>query len=112
MKILVQKVIQASVTVEEKLISSINRGFLIFVGIEKNDTIAQADYLVKKVVNFRIFEDENGKMNLSINDVKGEILAVSQFTLAADLSRGNRPGFDTAASQSDAKILYEYFVEK
>lgn len=110
MKILVQKVLNASVTVNKQLVSQINQGFLLFIGIEKGDTQNQADFLAKKIANLRIFEDENNKMNLSIQDVKGEILAVSQFTLAADLSRGNRPGFDSAARPEEAKLLYEYFV--
>lgn len=110
MKILVQKVLNASVTVNKQLVSQINQGFLLFIGVEKGDTQTQADFLAKKIANLRIFEDENNKMNLSIQDVKGEILAVSQFTLAADLSRGNRPGFDSAARPEDAKLLYEYFV--
>lgn len=110
MKILVQKVLNASVTVNKKLVSQINQGFLLFIGVEKGDTQTQADFLAKKIANLRIFEDENNKMNLSIQDVKGEILAVSQFTLAADLSRGNRPGFDSAARPEEAKLLYEYFV--
>lgn len=110
MKILVQKVLNASVTVNKQLVSQINQGFLLFIGVEKGDTQNQADFLAKKIANLRIFEDENNKMNLSIQDVKGEILAVSQFTLAADLSRGNRPGFDSAARPEEAKLLYEYFV--
>ena len=110
MKILVQKVLNASVTVNKQLVSQINQGFLLFIGVEKGDTQTQADFLAKKIANLRIFEDENNKMNLSIQDVKGEILAVSQFTLAADLSRGNRPGFDGAARPEEAKLLYEYFV--
>ena len=110
MKILVQKVLNASVTVNKQLVSQINQGFLLFIGVEKGDTQTQADFLAKKIANLRIFEDENNKMNLSIQDVKGEILAVSQFTLAADLSRGNRPGFDIAARPEEAKLLYEYFV--
>ena len=110
MKILVQKVLNASVIVNKQLVSQINQGFLLFIGVEKGDTQTQADFLAKKIANLRIFEDENNKMNLSIQDVKGEILAVSQFTLAADLSRGNRPGFDSAARPEEAKLLYEYFV--
>lgn len=112
MKILVQKVLSASVAVENKVVAQIGAGYLLFIGIEKGDTTAQVDYLAKKVTNFRIFTDENDKMNLSIQDVGGEILAVSQFTLAADLSRGNRPGFDTAAAPQEAEPLYEYFVQK
>lgn len=112
MKILVQKVLSASVTVENKVVAQIGAGYLLFVGVEKGDGTAQADYLAKKVTNFRIFTDENDKMNLSLQDVGGEVLAVSQFTLAADLSRGNRPGFDTAAAPQEAEPLYEYFVQK
>lgn len=112
MKILVQKVLNASVTVNKQLVSQINQGFLLFIGVEKGDTQTQADFLAKKIANLRIFEDENNKINLSIQDVKGEILAVSQFTLAADLSRGNRPGFDSAARPEEAKLLYEYFVSQ
>ena len=112
MKVLVQKVLTASVSVNNNIVSQINDGYLLFVGIEKNDTPSQADFLAKKIANLRIFTDENDKMNLSIKDVGGEILAVSQFTLAADLSRGNRPGFDSAAKPEDANELYEYFIEQ
>lgn len=111
MKVLIQRVSQASVWVNGSEVSAISQGFLLLVGIEKNDTKDSADYLAKKVAHLRIFEDENGKMNLSLLDIGGQALAVSQFTLAGDTSRGNRPGFDTAAAPQDAKPLYEYFVQ-
>ena len=112
MKILVQKVLNAAVTIDGQTVAQIKQGLLIFIGIEKDDTASQADFLAKKVANLRIFEDDNQKMNLSVQDVKGEILAVSQFTLAADLSRGNRPGFESAAHPEIAKPLYEHFIKQ
>ena len=111
MKVLVQRVLQANVVIDGVEVSAINKGYLLLIGIEKNDTTAMADFLAKKTANLRIFEDENGKMNLSILQTGGQILAVSQFTLAGDTSQGNRPGFGTAATPDEAKKLYEYFVE-
>lgn len=110
MKVLVQRVLQANVVIDEVEVSAINKGYLLLIGIEKNDTTVMADFLAKKCANLRIFEDENGKMNLSILQTGGQILAVSQFTLAGDTSQGNRPGFGTAAAPDEAKKLYEYFV--
>lgn len=112
MKILVQRVLSADVSVNQKITGQINRGLLVFLGVEKNDTTAQADYLANKLVNLRIFEDENEKMNLSVQDISGGILLISQFTLAADMSRGNRPGFDNAETPEKAKQMYEYFIQK
>ena len=112
MKAVVQKVKNASVTVDNDKISSIKQGYLILFGAEKGDTKAQADWLANKVSVLRCFPDENGKMNLSIQDIKGEMLIVSQFTLCADIKKGTRPSFDNAMNPSDANELYEYFVSK
>lgn len=112
MKALIQRVKKASVTVDNKIVSSINQGLLVFLGVEKNDIEAQADYLAKKITNLRIFEDQNQKMNLSVSDIQGEILVVSQFTLAGDTSRGNRPGFENAAKPDIANQLYLYFSKQ
>lgn len=112
MKLVVQRVKKATVTVENNVIRSINEGFLVLIGISNEDTKENADYLVKKLINLRIFSDSEGKMNLSIKDIKGELLLVSQFTLYADCKGGNRPSFVNAAKPDLAKPLYEYFIRR
>ncbi len=112
MKAVVQRVKNASVTIEDNLYSSIEQGYLILFGAEKGDTKEQAEWLANKVSVLRCFSDENGKMNLSIQDIKGEMLIVSQFTLCADIKKGTRPSFDNAMNPDEAKELYEYFVSK
>lgn len=107
---LIQRVKNAKVDVDNQTIGEINQGLLVLLGVEKDDTPALADKLLKKVVSYRMFNDENDKMNLSLKDINGELLVVSQFTLAADTSKGLRPGFSVAATPSDAQKLYEYFV--
>ncbi len=111
MKMLVQRVSEASVTIDNKVKSSIKQGYLVLFGVEKGDTKDKADFLAKKLVNLRVFTDENDKMNLSIKDIRGEIIIVSQFTLAGDCTRGNRPGFENAAKPDEAIPLYEYFIK-
>lgn len=111
MKAVIQRVKRASVTIENELYSEIRCGMLIFLGVEKSDTQENAEKLAQKVMGLRIFEDENGKMNLSVKDVNGEILVVSQFTLCGDCKKGTRPSFDNAAPPEDANRLYEYFVQ-
>lgn len=112
MKGLIQRVKHASVTIDGEVFSKINKGFLILLGVEKGDSKVNADKLAEKVSKLRIFEDENDKMNLSIQDVSGEILVVSQFTLAGDCKKGTRPSFDKAELPQRANELYEYFVSK
>lgn len=111
MKSLIQRVKRASVSIEGKLYSSISSGLLVFLGVEKDDEKVNAEKLAQKVINLRVFEDENDKMNLSLKDVKGEMLVVSQFTLCGDCKKGTRPSFDKAASPQKAVDLYEYFIK-
>lgn len=110
MKIVIQRVLNASVTVDNIVISQINRGYLILLGIEVDDTDDMLPKYVDKIVRLRIFEDENGKTNLSISDVGGEMLVVSQFTLCADTSHGNRPSFTGAKAPAEANRMYMEFV--
>lgn len=110
MKAVLQRVKHASVRIDGKIYSEIKEGLLIFYGVEKEDTREKMEWMAKKIPNLRIFEDENEKMNLSVSDIKGEILVVSQFTLAADCRKGTRPGFDKAEHPSIAEKMYEDFI--
>ena len=112
MRTVVQRVSSASVTVDGNIMGKINKGFLVLLGIKSTDTKQDVDYMVKKVINLRIFRDENDKMNLSLKDVNGELLIVSQFTLYGDASGGNRPSFIEAAKPDIAIPLYEYFISE
>ena len=112
MIMLIQRVDTASVSINNKMYNKINKGLLIFVGIHKNDTINDVDYLIKKSTQLRIFNDKNNKMNLSIKDIKGEILLISQFTLIANTNKGLRPSFIDASKPEKAKKLYNILVEK
>lgn len=110
MRVVLQRVKTASVEIEEKVVGSIGKGYLLFVGVGKEDTKEMIEKYVEKIGKLRIFEDENGKTNLSIDEVNGEVLVISQFTLYADCRKGNRPGFTNAAGPEMAKELYEYFL--
>ena len=112
MRAVVQRVSHAQVKVDGKVVGKIEKGYLVLLGVKEGDTTKEADFLANKVVNLRVFEDENDKMNLSIKDVVGEMLIVSQFTLYGDASHGNRPSFTEAAKPEEANSLYEYFCEK
>ena len=111
MKIILQKVKKASVSVDNEIVGSIDKGFCLLVGVHKESTIDDAKYLAKKIAQARLFEDQNDKINLSLKDVGGSILSVSQFTLYADTKKGNRPSFTNAAGAEKANELYEKFNE-
>lgn len=110
MKALIQRVSKAEVEVDGQITGAINQGLLVFIGIEKNDEQAQVNKMIKKILAYRVFYDADEKMNLSVKDVEGGLLLVSQFTLAADTHSGTRPGFSTAKVPAEAKELYEYFL--
>ncbi len=112
MKLVIQVVSKASVRVEGETVGAIGKGFMTLVGIAENDNAAIADKMLEKMLKLRIFPDENGKTNLSIRDVGGELLLISQFTLYADTSHGNRPGFTTAGKPEMAEPLYRYFCDQ
>ena len=112
MKALIQRVDSSSVTVNNKTVGSIGYGMLVLLGIEKEDTVDNLEKMIQKIINFRMFSDADDKMNLSINAINGEILLVSQFTLAADTNSGKRPSFSSAMEPKRAKEMYDLFVEK
>ncbi|MGM0621781.1 MAG: D-aminoacyl-tRNA deacylase [Bacteroidota bacterium] len=112
MRVVIQKVAKASVTVENEVISSIGKGLMVLLGIEDADTNEDIDWLVKKITQLRIFNDENGEMNLSVKDVQGDVIVVSQFTLHANTQKGNRPSYIRASKPDFAVPMYEKFIQK
>lgn len=112
MRFVIQRVDHASVTVGEKIIGEIQKGFLVFIGVGREDTEAIADKYIRKMLGLRIFEDAEGKTNLSLKDVDGQLLLISQFTLYADCKKGNRPSFTQAGGPQEAERLYTYIVDK
>lgn len=112
MKLVIQRVKRASVEINKEIVGKIEQGFLVLLGVGPEDTEETADFLAQKLIKLRIFEDENGKMNLSLKNINGELLIVSQFTLYADCTGGNRPSFINAAKPDKANELYEYFIKK
>jgi len=109
---IIQRVIYANVSINQTIVSSIQKGILAFIGIEKRDTEQHADHLLKKILNYRIFNDDAGKMNKSLKDIEGELLLVSQFTIVADTKSGTRPGFSIAMAPEQSKLLFNYMVQK
>ena len=109
MKVVIQRVSEASVTVGGQIVGAISNGLLLLIGIDEQDDESDANWLVQKILNLRIFSDVEGKMNLSVQDIQGEILCISQFTLIAEYKKGNRPGFSKAAKPEQAIPLFEYF---
>jgi|TARA_B110000914_G_scaffold209729_1_gene208308 D-tyrosyl-tRNA(Tyr) deacylase len=107
---LIQRVSSASASIDNTVVGTIDQGLLLLLGIEKTDLEAAADKLLQKILNYRVFADSEGKMNLSLRDIGGELLVVSQFTLAADTNKGLRPSFSSAASPEQAEELYDYFL--
>lgn len=112
MKAVIQRVSEANVKVDGKIVGEISKGLMLLIGIDENDEKADADWLVQKILNLRIFGDENDKLNLSVTDISGEILCISQFTLIADYKKGNRPSFIKAAKPDKAIPLFEYFKQE
>jgi D-tyrosyl-tRNA(Tyr) deacylase len=112
MKALIQRVTSSSVEVDGTNVGQINKGLLVFIGIEKLDELSHADKMINKILSYRVFSDANDKMNLSVSDINGDVLIVSQFTLAADTKNGTRAGFSTAMSPLEAENIYDYMVEK
>jgi D-tyrosyl-tRNA(Tyr) deacylase len=112
MRAVIQRVSEASVTVDHQIIGKIEAGLLVLICAMQGDDKAQADYLAKKIAKLRIFQDDAGKMNRSVLDIAGSVLVISQFTLAAEPHRGNRPGFSTAAPPAEGEVLYTYFADQ
>lgn len=112
MRVVVQRVKKAKCIIDNKVYSEINHGYMLLVGFTHNDNKTIVDKMIKKIINLRVFEDENGKMNLNINQVNGEILSISQFTLYANTNDGNRPSFVNAMNPQEATLLYDYFNEE
>lgn len=112
MRAVIQRVLSSSVTVDGKTVGEVNKGYMVLLGVVDGDTQSEAELLARKTAMLRVFEDENGKMNLSVLDVDGEILCISQFTLCADTKKGNRPSFTPSAEPTEANRLYDYFCEQ